>query len=98
MPTSKNRSTPTSSAAPATPTTSEGPKGKLGILVQLLSRPEGAEIAEMSEATGWQAHSVRGAIAGALKKRGFAVASENAGNTRVYRISGPAAVATPEQA
>ena len=35
----------------------------------MLQRPEGATIAEIVEATGWQPHTVRGALAGALKKR-----------------------------
>ncbi len=42
----------------------------------------------MSAKTGWQAHSVRGAISGALKKKlGLAVTSERVGDRgRVYRI------------
>jgi len=35
----------------------------------MLQRPEGATVAEMVEATGWLAHTVRGCIAGALKKK-----------------------------
>ena len=63
------------------------PGGKLGIVVDLLSRPGGAQIAELMSATGWQAHSVRGAIAGALKKgRGLTVISEKTEAGRVYRI------------
>lgn len=63
------------------------PKGKLGMLVALLTRPEGATIAQMSTATGWQAHSVRGAMSGALKKdRNYQIASTPAEAGRVYRI------------
>ncbi len=43
--------------------------GKLDTLQALLTREEGASIEEMMTATGWQQHSVRGALAGALKKR-----------------------------
>ena len=45
-------------------------------------------IAEIVAATGWQPHTVRGAFAGALKKRlGLAIASEKVeGRGRVYRI------------
>ena len=46
-------------------------------LIAMLQRPEGATVAQVVEATGWQAHTVRGALAGALKKRlGLAVTSE----------------------
>ena len=44
---------------------------KLDRVEALLRAPAGASIAELMEATGWQQHSVRGAIAGALKKRGL---------------------------
>lgn len=66
---------------------SPGPKGKLGVLVGLLRRPEGAAIGQLTAATGWQAHSVRGAIAGAVKKKlHLAVISEKTEAGRVYRI------------
>jgi hypothetical protein len=62
-------------------------KGKLGALVALLLRPEGATLAAMQDATGWQAHSVRGALAGAIKKKlGLAVTSEKTEAGRTYRI------------
>ena len=56
----------------------------------MLRRAEGATIAQIVEATGWQPHTVRGALAGALKKRlGLDVASEKVeGSERVYRIAG----------
>mgnify|MGYP001596977806 CR=1 FL=1 len=62
---------------------------KLALLADLLSRKDGATIADAVKATGWQAHSVRGAISGTLKKRlGLAVASETIeGRGRVYRIA-----------
>jgi hypothetical protein len=63
------------------------PKGKLGVLIGLLKRPEGAAVEEMMAATGWQAHSVRGAMSGALKKKlGMAIESEKAAAGRIYRI------------
>ena len=57
-------------------------------LVAMLRRDEGATIAEVVAVTGWQPHTVRGALAGALKKRlGLTVASEKVeGRGRVYRI------------
>ncbi len=65
------------------------PGTKQALLIELLKRKTGASIDEIMEATGWQAHSVRGAISGALKKKlGLAVSSEKAdGRGRVYRIA-----------
>jgi len=63
------------------------PKGKLGALVGLLLRPEGAKLEDMQAASGWQAHSVRGAIAGSIKKKlGFTVTSDKTEAGRIYRI------------
>jgi len=77
-------------AAPAgdTPSaTRPAPSGKLGTIIGLLRQPGGATVAQMAEETGWQAHSVRGAIAGAIKKKhGLAVASEKTEAGRVYRV------------
>jgi hypothetical protein len=62
--------------------------GKLGVIVALLRRPEGADLGGMMEATGWQEHSIRAAIAAPLKKaRGLNIISDRAGNVRVYRIA-----------
>ena len=72
--------------------TSARPGSKQGLLVDLLSRRRGATITEAVEATGWQAHSVRGAISGTLKKKlGLTLTSEKRdGRGRVYRIAGKA--------
>ena len=62
---------------------------KQALLVGMLQRPDGATIEQMTAKTGWQPHSVRGAISGTLKKKlGLAVTSmkvEDRG--RVYRIA-----------
>ncbi len=62
---------------------------KQAILIEMLRRPNGATIEQMSAKTGWQAHSVRGAISGTLKKKlGLPVTSETVeGHGRVYRIA-----------
>jgi Protein of unknown function (DUF3489) len=62
---------------------------KQAMLIGMLRRSEGATIAEIMAATGWQAHTVRGAIAGALKRRlGLEVTSDKVeGRGRVYRIA-----------
>lgn len=75
-------------APPATEAAAPKPKGKLATLVELLRRPEGATIEAMTAATGWQAHSVRGAMSGSLKKTmGLTIASEKTETGRVYRIT-----------
>ncbi|MGE3703344.1 MAG: DUF3489 domain-containing protein [Hyphomicrobiaceae bacterium] len=58
-------------------------------LIALLRRAKGATIDEIVEALDWQAHTVRGAIAGALKKKlGLTVVSEKSERRgRVYRIT-----------
>ena len=60
---------------------------KLGALQALLRRPEGATVDQLVEVTGWQAHSVRGAMSGALKKKlGLTISSEKTEAGRIYRI------------
>lgn len=85
----KSRSTlKTAVATPETTSQQASPKGKLGALVALLLQPDGATLQAMQDATGWQAHSVRGAIAGSLKKKlGFTVTSEKTDVGRIYRIA-----------
>ena len=58
-------------------------------VIALLKRLEGATITQICEATGWQAHTVRGAIAGSLKKKlGLTIVSVKDENAeRVYRIA-----------
>lgn len=60
---------------------------KLDQVEALLLAPTGATIAEIMTATGWQQHSVRGAMAGALKKRGLTITSDKADGVRRYRAS-----------
>ena len=62
---------------------------KQALLVELLRRPEGATIAEIVDATGWQSHTVRGAMAGVLKKKlGLVVSSEKDDiRGRIYKTS-----------
>jgi len=57
-------------------------------LIEMLQRPDGATIDEIVKKFEWQPHTVRGAIAGALKKKlGLDVQSEKIeGRGRIYRI------------
>ena len=73
--------------APKARTPREGTKQ--ATLIAMLRAPDGATIEEITAATGWQAHTVRGAMAGALKKKlGLKVSSEKVeGRGRVYRIA-----------
>ena len=61
---------------------------KQAMLIDMLRAPAGATIDEIVAATGWQSHTVRGAIAGALKKKlGLEVTSEkDESRGRIYRI------------
>ena len=77
--------------APAAPTGRKTREGtKQAELIAMLERSEGATIAEIVAATGWQAHTVRGAMAGALKKKlGLTIESEKIETRgRVYKVRG----------
>ena len=58
-------------------------------VIEMLRRPEGATIAQLMAATGWQSHTVRGLFAGALKKRrGLTVTSAKPqGGERIYHLA-----------
>ena len=87
--TSKIASADSKQARTAKPSnnTAQVKPSRLDQLASLLKRDDGASIAEMTEATGWQQHSVRGAMAGALKKRGLAISSEKIDGVRRYHAS-----------
>ncbi len=76
---------------PAANTKADGadPNSKQSRVVAMLQGPAGATIAGMMKATGWQQHSVRGFLAGVVRKRlKLRLASEKVGGNRIYRISG----------
>ncbi len=76
--------------AAAPPVTRREPRSgtKLARLIALLQRPSGVTIADAVKATGWQPHTVRGAISGALRKRlGLNVVSARSEKgVRTYKI------------
>lgn len=61
---------------------------KHALLLQLLSRADGTTIPDMMQATGWQQHSIRGFLAGTVKKKlGLALTSSKVeGEPRRYRV------------
>jgi Protein of unknown function (DUF3489) len=94
----------TKMAKPAKPALPDKPTPradtKQARMIELLKRPEGATVQQIADATGWQHHTIRGAISGALKKKlGLAVEATRTrevgpdktgvkGSTTVYRIVG----------
>lgn len=74
-------------AAPKARTPREGTKQ--ATLIAMLRAPDGATIEEIMAATGWQSHTVRGAMSGALKKKlGLEVTSEKVEDRgRVYKLA-----------
>lgn len=73
----------TKTKQPPTPKDSAGPSKK-DVILGLLAQEKGTTLAALMEATGWQAHSVRGFISGSLNKKGIAVNSEKRDGIRIY--------------
>ena len=61
------------------------PRGNLGVIVDRVAAKAGATIDELVEATGWQRHSVRGALS-QLRTRGFALTLDVTADRKVYRL------------
>jgi hypothetical protein len=103
-PKGKAKAAPTASGsgADAQPTSRPTPRAgtKQAQTIELLKRPEGATVEQIAVATGWQRHTIRGAISGALKKKlGLTVEATRTnevgpnrrgakGSSTVYRITG----------
>jgi len=83
---------PATEAAPTSAPKERKPREgtKQSVMIEMLRRPQGATLGEIVEATGWQTHTVRGAMAGALKKKlGLTITSEkDEAKGRVYRLCG----------
>jgi hypothetical protein len=62
---------------------------KIDQIIAALRMREGATLTQLMTLTGWQAHSVRAALSGTLKKaRGLTITSKRVDAERVYRIEG----------
>ena len=87
-PTTEPATETTTDATPAPKARKPREGTKQAQLIAMLRTPEGATIDEIVAATGWQPHTVRGAFAGALKKKlGLEVTSEKVdGRGRVYSL------------
>ncbi len=85
--------TPGTKAKAAGPRSRPSARTKKQIALSLLERSKGASIAEMQNSMGWQAHSVRGFLAGTVRKMpGVTLVSDKTDNgPRRYRIEAVAA-------
>jgi len=100
----KARGAKAKAAKPGKAAPAEKPTPRAGTkqaqMIELLRRPEGATVEQIAKATGWQHHTIRGAISGALKKKlGLTVEATRTrevgpnktgakGSSTVYRITG----------
>jgi hypothetical protein len=90
-------------SASASPRPAAGSDTKHARIIAMLRKPAGATIAAIMSATNWQQHSVRGFLAGVVRKKlGLNLLSEQTDKGRVYRIkdgkAGPVAAVRAQQA
>jgi hypothetical protein len=104
----KSKKAPTTALAASEPEAAGEPSAKpapragtkQAQMIEMLKRPEGATVEQIAAATGWQHHTIRGAISGALKRKlGLTVEATRTrevgpnktgakGSSTVYRITG----------
>jgi transglutaminase/protease-like cytokinesis protein 3 len=87
-PTTKRRTKATPQVAKSN-STDKPANSKQAKVLELLRRPQGATIEGIMSETGWQQHSVRGFLAGVVRKRlKLKLTSDKADGVRAYRIAG----------
>lgn len=72
--------------APAAKQVAPRRETKIGKVIALLERGQGATLDEMVQVTGWLPHTTRAALTG-LKKKGHAIERAKAGDATCYRIT-----------
>ena len=86
-PASRKTSKPNLRSALVSSKLATGPHTKQDRIIAMLRAPAGATIASLVTATEWQQHSVRGFLAGVVRKRlGLNLVSEQTDKGRVYHI------------
>ncbi len=91
-PSAKNAAAPSAKAAKASPGR-RNPRSKQDQIVALLRQPGGATLDVLVKATGWQKHSVRGFLAGTVRKKlKLPLLSEKIDGIRTYRVGASRAV------
>lgn len=95
----RTKTSKASKPAAVNPSKSLSVVSKQARVIAMLQSPAGATIAGMMEETDWQQHSVRGFLAGVVRKKlKLKLLSKKIDDKRIYRISGIAKVdrATPK--
>src|SRR5258705_5573082 len=97
---SPSKSKSTTRPPPASSKSAARPATKHARIIAMLRTPTGATIASIVTATEWQQHSVRGFLAGVVRKKlGLNLVSEQTDKGRVYRIKdGKTSPAAPDRA